>query len=157
MSEINEYVAARVNALLVESAKNKRSPYNVTPLRLQKLIYLNYGMYLKKHNTFLTYLSFEAWTYGPVIAEIYHYYKQFGGNLITKKVSMGNGIYPRLENDDTIQSTIRKYSTMDAFELVVQTHKQGGAWHKAIRKNKEIHSNTPIEHSDIQEEFCSGE
>ena len=146
MSTIHDNLAARVNSLLVESCGKG---HNVTPLRLQKLLYLNYGMYLKAHDNFLPHLRFQAWKYGPVVQEIYEYYKGFGSNPITKKVGVEGGVYPRLVDDKTIQSTANKYAGMDAFELVALTHRREGAWYKAFAKKV----GTEIEHSDIKEEF----
>ena len=149
MSAIYDNLAGRVNSLLVESCKKG---YDVTPLRLQKLLYLNYGMYLQTHDHFLPHLHFQAWRYGPVVREIYDYYKVFGSSPITKKVAgIDSGVYPRLIDDQTIQLTVNKYAGMDAFELVALTHRREGAWYKAFAKKV----GAEIEHSDIKEEFTS--
>lgn len=151
MSEIDTYVAARVNSLLLESAGRG---YDVTPLRLQKLVYLSYGMYLKTHDSFLEHLEFEAWNYGPVIRAVYGYYKHLGSNVITKKIGIAGGGYPRLEDDETIKLTVDEYGGLDAFELVALTHNREGAWYKAFSKEG---TDNKIEHSDIQKEFRAHE
>lgn len=147
---MDRYLAARVNAILLECSKKKRF---ATPLVLQKLVYLNYTLYLKNNGNFLKYLDFQAWTYGPVIPDLYYYYKNMGINsndTILRRAEHG-GSYPILQHDSTIKETIKRYSALDAYKLVDLTHKRDGAWYKAFCKGP----NEEIPHEDIKEEFCS--
>ena len=132
---------ARVNAILTKCADIN---ILVSPLKLQKLLYLNYYTYLKQGGNELPYLKFEPWTYGPVVSKVYQYYKNYGSNFIKEQMKYNN-VYPILLDDDSIESTALLYAKLQDFKLVAITHKQGGAWEKAFRSNSEF-----IDHKDIR-------
>lgn len=50
----------------------------LTNLKLQKILYLAQAYYLSKLNKPLFKNKIEAWTYGPVIPDVYHQYKRKG-------------------------------------------------------------------------------
>jgi len=115
-------------------------------------MYLNYVVYLQKKGEFLEYLTFQAWTYGPVIPALYIYYKDLGFNsndLITRRVG-SEGSFPVLQKDKTIGLTVKRYAKLDTFQLIDLTHKEGGAWDVAFRKGH----NQEIDREDIKKEFC---
>lgn len=144
---------ARVNALLLECSKRR---IVATPLKLQKLLYLNYAVHLQRGGGVLEYLKFQAWTYGPVIAPVYYYYKEDRKNNSNDEISTKigeRGVYPVLLDDATIKKTVKKYGKLDAFALIDLTHESGGAWDVAFRKEGR---NTLIDHEDIKREFLSG-
>ena len=60
----------------------KRRGMVLTPMQLMKLVYIAYGWYLAMHNARLFDDRIEAWKYGPVIPNLYHATKHFGGNII---------------------------------------------------------------------------
>lgn len=47
-------------------------------MKLQKLVYYAQGLYLASNNKPLFNKEIEAWTYGPVVPELYHIYKGYG-------------------------------------------------------------------------------
>ncbi|MCF8198239.1 MAG: DUF4065 domain-containing protein [Sulfuritalea sp.] len=51
-------------------------------LKLQKLVYYAQGTYLAVHSKPLFKEQIEAWTHGPVVAELYHRFKQHGSDSI---------------------------------------------------------------------------
>lgn len=119
---------------------------NLTPLKLQKILYYVSTAYLKKSKKPLFTESFEKWQYGPVVTSVYHNFKSFGINHIDhpisvievdmdsvlgfKKVSFDKKIF---DDDDLFQQTantiITKLIKKSAFELVEITH-QEEAWSK---------------------------
>ena len=50
----------------------------MTNLRLQKLLYFAQGWYLARYGKPLFSDEIEAWTYGPVVPEVYQTYKPNG-------------------------------------------------------------------------------
>ena len=52
-------------------------------LKLQKLLYYAQGFYLALFELPLFESKIEAWRHGPVCPEVYHKYKNHGGNLIS--------------------------------------------------------------------------
>ena len=54
----------------------------ISNLKLQKLVYYAQGLSLALYGKPLFLEDVEAWTYGPVIPELYHAYKEHGSNGI---------------------------------------------------------------------------
>ena len=56
--------------------------YNITPMKLVKLVYIAHGWHLGITNNALIDENPEAWKYGPVIPRVYHTFKKFGKNPV---------------------------------------------------------------------------
>lgn len=54
----------------------------ISNLKLQKLLYYAQGFHLALYDEPLFSEPIEAWTYGPVVPEIFHEYKSFGSDAI---------------------------------------------------------------------------
>ena len=52
-------------------ARAKKEKIDISPMKLQKLIYILYKNYLKETKKKLFSDKFEVWKYGPVISEVY--------------------------------------------------------------------------------------
>lgn len=99
--KLAEYIAAKY-------------PGEVTPMKLQKLLYYCYAWQLvAKEKQFSA--GFEAWEYGPVEPEIYRVYKVFSGNPI--KVDEIPPPPPPL-----FDFILDSYSVYSAIELSKTTH-----------------------------------
>lgn len=94
----------------------------ITPIKLQKLVYLVFGYYGGATNEALFDDRIEAWKYGPVVPTLYH-----------------NGIVgpvlPKLEWEKNYQTqvivvekVIKQYGIRSDFELVGLTHGEGTPW-----------------------------
>lgn len=55
---------------------------DITPMKLQKLIYILYKNYLKDTRSKLFWETFEVWQYGPVVPSVYGAFKQYRSNAI---------------------------------------------------------------------------
>ena len=54
----------------------------ISNLKLQKLLYYSQGCFLALRDEPLFDSPIEAWTYGPVVPEVYHLYKSYGSSAI---------------------------------------------------------------------------
>ena len=72
--------------------RGKADEIEITPLKLQKLIYFLYKDYLKRTNDMLFSEPFETWTLGPVVPSVYAEFSSYGKNAIQTyaKDSQGN-------------------------------------------------------------------
>lgn len=57
----------------------------ITNLKLQKILYFAQAYYLAKLGRPLFKEKIEAWAYGPVIPDVYHEFKKYGGRAIISK------------------------------------------------------------------------
>lgn len=63
-------------------ARAKQDNVDVTPMKLQRLIYIFYKEYLKKTNEKLFEEKFEVWKYGPVLSDVYYAFQKYRANAI---------------------------------------------------------------------------
>ena len=54
----------------------------ISNLKLQKLVYYAQGLHVAIYGEPLFLEKIEAWTYGPVVPELYHYYKKYDASGI---------------------------------------------------------------------------
>ncbi len=120
---------------------------SLTPLKLQKLLYLSQGWSYVWDDCPLFQAEFEAWQYGPVNVEVYNYFKVYGRTEIPEV----EGRLCRFDcnnSKDTLDAVWDRYSHYSAFELVELTHMQE-PWRIAYDKNETIRN------SDIKAYFQS--
>lgn len=123
------------------------SQWNMTDLKLQKLLYLANMIHLGRHNTPLVDENFEAWMYGPVIPSLYRLLKKFGSNPIT--INVGSVENMKCEECKTLEDVWKSLGEKEGWELVDLTHKFNGAWNK----NYDPARTAIISHEDILDEY----
>ena len=115
---------------------------DITPMKLQKLIYFIYREYLKLTNESLFPEKFEVWKYGPVIESVYYKFKKYGSNAIR---DYGRDENRRISvvNEDTSNDFVKAFSTVwdkykeyDGAYLSMLTHESGTAWRIAYDKGE---------------------
>lgn len=97
-----------------------RYPDEVSPLKLQKLLYYCYVWQLVAKNKLFE-AEFGAWDYGPVEREIYDAYKKFGKTPIPTLNGTSKN-HNELVNYPLIEFILDSYSVYSAIELSQTTH-----------------------------------
>lgn len=103
------------------------SHQSMTPKKLQKMLYYCYSWGLVFFNedgsnieNKLFDAKFEAWVHGPVIADIYHEYKEYGFNEIKQ---VDNPELTLTEDvEDLLNQVFEAYSQYNGNELEALTH-----------------------------------
>lgn len=127
------------NSILDRAAKDN---VDITPMKLQKLIYCLYKEYYKSTGRALFDERFEAWKYGPVLRSVYDAFKRYGSNVIKgMAVSADGNIYVvNSQNSVAFTRSFEKiwetYSEYDGIVLSAFTHRENTAWRKAIDQRK---------------------
>lgn len=106
---------------------------NLTPMKLQKLMFFAQSWHCKLYAKELFDGAFERWQYGPVIPEIYHEFKSFGSREISR---FGTDVWCQERtvdpNDSEVLSFLDKiiqtYGKYDGAELSWMTHQPQTAW-----------------------------
>ncbi len=131
-------------------------------MKLQKLIYFAHGWALALANVPLIDKRPQAWSYGPVIPTVYHEFKEFGRNPITKRGTKMRAqpdqefpaewsnitkilntnyetIEPRIEDDPDAEALLSRvwevYGSFSAVQLSNMTHVAGSAWDEAYKQS----------------------
>lgn len=113
---------------------------DITPMKLQKLVYLIYKKYYQDTDKILFQDRFEVWKYGPVVRSIYDEFKEFGGNAIKRYSKEKNGAVlivnekKAVDFRECINVIWEKYKLYDGIPLSAMTHKKGTAWYKAAKR-----------------------
>lgn len=113
--------------------KIKKASEHITPLKLQKLLYYVQGMSLFYFNKEAFSNKIMAWSYGPVVEEIYEQYKRNGKaeiNLFVRDNDVSKGL------NEIIDEVVKYYGKYSATWLVELTHDED-PW-KDTEHNQEI-------------------
>lgn len=128
--------------------KGNESGIQISPMKLQKLLYFAHGWYLALHNKPLIDESFKAWTYGPVLPSIYHRYKTFRNSAVTEESFKE---LESLDNDDKnfLKFIWKLYKGYSAIELSNLTHVKKSPWDKTYKKAKSFGNSFSDEIDDV--------
>ena len=132
---------------LSKKANEANLQINVT--KLQKLLYICYGLYLADTNSQLLHERPEAWQYGPFFPSVH-----------AVQIKNKNGLHD-LENksspddlrqyDYIIDPILGHFGKWTAGGLVAWTHEKGSAWY--IKYHVENRKMTPLDNLDIISDF----
>lgn len=107
----------------------------VTQMKLQKMVYFAHGIHLALYNEPLIREHFQAWKYGPVVRDIYSYFKFYGSQPISDLswLTLVGFKEEDLESLDerahrSIDLTWDTLKGLNAGQLSNWTHKVGSPW-----------------------------
>ncbi|MDB6054277.1 MAG: hypothetical protein JWN25_1800 [Verrucomicrobiales bacterium] len=134
------YSAIAVANFFIELA-NKSEKSDLTPMKLQKLIYYANGWHLALTGIPLIEEDVEAWKFGPVIESIYKEFKRYGNEPVTDPViedddTLGDGdngpIFTTVAVNSEAAKLLNKiweiYGKYTAIQLSNATHEPGSPW-----------------------------
>jgi uncharacterized phage-associated protein len=146
------------NAILERSFKEARQ--DVSPLKLQKLLYFLNGWHLAITGVPAIDEPFEAWEYGPVVGSIYHQFKDFGRGGITryaKQYDPKAGEFRSFVVDknqrqfyEILDAVWENYIGYDALTLSAMTHQKFSPWSRTYENG-----GGDIPSNDIKDYFVS--
>lgn len=124
--------------------------HKISPLRLQKLVYISHGWYLALRDRELVDDEYaEAWEFGPVFPSLYHEFKDFGAKPITRKAQDlvlskkrfdFETVVPEIIHDDHdtqgfLSEVWLVYEKYTPPQLSALTHAPGTPWKKTRDKD----------------------
>lgn len=130
----------------------------LTPLKLQKLLFFAYGIYLAINKKPLFSERFSAWKYGPVISQLYFQLKSYGSRNIDRKLTdfdLGTfeEVIPEVDRKDKalvkfLDDFWNTYKDYTAVQLSNATHLLDTPWDKALKRTDPV-----IDDGEMQEYF----
>lgn len=115
--------------------RGRNENVDITPLKLQKLVYFLYKDYLKRTNDQLFSERFETWKKGPVVPSIYAEFNSYGRFPIRSFATDSRGKCYIVSEDGVFKECIDKvwrvYGNYSGGALSELTHTDGSAWSKA--------------------------
>lgn len=112
---------------------------DLSPMKLQKLMYFSQIFYFKNFETLLIDDNFVRWRYGPVIPSIYYELRNYGSNPINDYIRQLSPnfvatVYMIDDNDKLtwkfLNELINKLGKLSAIELSTLTHRENSSWSK---------------------------
>ncbi len=153
------YKALHVANSILERAF-KESRQDISPLKLQKLIYFLNGWHLAVIGMPAVDEPFQAWQHGPVIPSIYQCFKKFGSGGISSYGKEYDPVSNDFKSYVVNHNNIRFYEILDAvweryvgysaLTLSTMTHEQNSPWEIAYRGGVD-----EIPNSSIQQYFVN--
>ena len=128
----------------------QKNNWELTNLKLQKILYIANMIYFGKHEEPLIKESFEAWDYGPVIPSLYHKVKMFGKDPIENVFHYTPDVKERSKEYETLKRAAEYLGQFTAGQLVNITHKDDGAWYNKYQPGVK---GIEIGKEDIQSEY----
>jgi uncharacterized phage-associated protein len=132
--------------------KSLEENIQITPMKLQKLIYFAHGWHLALTGNPLLKEEIEAWKYGPVISKLYHDLKVYGDSPITQPIIdfvEGKFVPPIIPSEDIETLEILNkvwdvYKPYDGVRLANATHVKGSPWNETCKNGSVVIDNDLI-------------
>lgn len=118
----------------------------ISNLQLQKILYCIQECFLREkgHEAFSE--PIEAWQFGPVVPEVYDEYRIYGGRTIVWMPDAHDNVAWKDEKDKKlIDNIVEEKRKLDPWDMVQETHKEGGAWAKIYDDGRGAYKVIPIE------------
>ncbi len=121
----------------------KEHGFEITNMKLQKLLYFAYAIHLFEANERLFDAEFEAWNYGPVVRDVYSEFKRLGNRPIEEPVDVSDPVTGRrLDFQENLSlgqlaflsRIVTFYGRMSAGQLVNLSHAPGAPWDVTVRQ-----------------------
>lgn len=133
------YTAIDLSKYIVSKCIKDGCP--ISNLQLQKILYYIQKDFLSRDD-----LAFqddiEAWPFGPVVPDVYYHYCGYGAMPITILCK-----YEDIEGCDQkyINPIVESKRILYPWDLVEDTHKEGGAWAQVYKDGEGNHHSIPTD------------
>lgn len=139
--------AIMVAQIIIKESKEKNLFLNNT--KLQKLLYIVYGIYLNVNRNILFIETPLYLPYGPVFDTVY---KEYKNRDVTEEVNYERELYENSKFMEALNATLDFFGAYGAQVLSEWSHRSGSAWDK-IHQSNEDSWGVPLQLLDIVEEF----
>lgn len=109
----------------------------ISNLKLQKLLYYMQGYHLAFFGNKFFDADLVAWTYGPVVPDVYHRFKENGAFGIVLDSTQHEHINLSDEEEDMFSQVLAEYGKFSAIRLMEMTH-QETPWKEATDTEEKI-------------------
>ena len=129
------YFAVSVANSIIKLAK-ERGVTDLTPMKLQRLMYFAQFWYVKNFEHFLINDNFVRWKFGPVIPSIYYELKNYGSMHVDsyiRQLSPNNeAVVYMIDNNPNawnfLNEVLDTYGHLDGTSLSAITQRDNSAW-----------------------------
>lgn len=125
---------------------------NISHLKLQKLLFYCQAFHLASTGKPLFKEDVVAWSYGPVVKEVFSKYEKYGNSIIPVR-ELSNGEKPpgfkiSAKGISIISSVMEAYGHLSAISLMERTHREP-PWMEAFEKGED----KKIDHASMKKYY----
>lgn len=132
--EEHKYDSVTVAKYIVAKANEKNITVNIT--KVQKLLYIAYGIYLAVKESRLTDEHPQAWPYGPVFPRTRKALLKYP---FLSAITLGDGAFSTIREDNEVNSLLdlvfESFGDWSAQKLSEWSHQEGSPWDKAVQED----------------------
>ena len=128
--------------------KAKEQGKNVNVTKIQKWLYICYGLYLAVRDEQLLDERPQAWKYGPFFPQVHDAQKSNGDSLDNLLGGIDEAKFA--EYDGVINATLKNFGDWSASQLVNWTHQKDSAWYIKKESGEMFKS---MDNHDIRRDF----
>lgn len=166
MQEDNKYQTFAVANYILDKLR-RHGINDITNLKLQKMLYIAYGLHWCLYEENLFESQIQAWKLGPVVPDVYNEFKDFSDKSITTEAGIdadGDGVvifptfdknFPEFKNFNAMTMACVIHGNKKASTLVNITHKNGSAWKSYESRINNGEKFIPMDIELIRAEFNS--
>ena len=146
-----------------------RDNVRLSPMKLQKLVFLAHGWHLAINKRPLVREEIEAWQWGPVISDLYHELKEFGRESVTGRITdlgilehdevdLYDAEVYEIPEDDTqtvnfLEEVWDVYKEFTGYQLSNWLHIEGSPWYQVWNQEGGVGLHEIISDDIIQEYY----
>lgn len=131
------YRSTDVAFYIIALANDRKISINMT--KVQKLLYIVYGAYLRIYGVRLLNEHPQAWPYGPVFPTTRNKLLKHEFSLISKDNTIGEEEREKIITDEKLNKVIdfvfRHFGDWNAGQLSEWSHSDGSPWHQTINRD----------------------
>ena len=118
----------------------------ISNLQLHKILYYIQKCFLREKKCRAFSEPVEAWQFGPVVPEVYDEYRIYGGRTIVWIPDAHDNVAWKDEKDKKlIDNIVEEKRKLDPWDMVQETHKEGGVWAKIYAGGEGAYHEIPVE------------
>lgn len=126
---------------------------SISPMKMQKLIYLAHAYCLVYQGKPLVNELFEAWKFGPVLPSIYHAFKWHISQKIDRQIPHFDATVEDPKIREILEFIWENYGKFRAEKLSKWTHERDGPWDRVVNGSQEHFRNQTIPNEFITKYF----
>lgn len=138
------YLPAHIANYFLWQADQEKIP--LTTMKLVKLVYFGYAWCYAAYGKKLFSEKIEAWRHGPVVPSIYHEFKRFGSDPISRfsvqfDSEINKILFPVISESDemtipVLDAVWKVYKNKSGLELSEITHEENSPWKYAYEQGE---------------------
>ncbi|MES2387123.1 MAG: type II toxin-antitoxin system antitoxin SocA domain-containing protein [Bacteroidota bacterium] len=134
-TEYTKFTAQQIAQFFISKANESGEVMSL--MKLLKLVYIAQGVHLVRSNGLPLFEDrICAWTYGPVVENLYHLYKRFGNGHIFDSEPLSVEVSNDTKVMYELQSVWKTFGKWTAIKLSNWTHEKDSPWDIVWNKQK---------------------